>query len=53
MQIEEVRQKLSDRNIAEVARRLHVTRSYLSAIASGKKEPSANMLARIVEYLQQ
>lgn len=52
MNIETIRKKLTDRNLSEVARRIHVTRSYLSAIASGKKTPSAMMLARLSDYLE-
>lgn len=53
MSIEEIRERLSDRNLAEVARRLHITRTYLADIANGKRTPSGNMLARIAEYLKQ
>lgn len=52
MEIEKIRKMLSDRNLAEVARRMHVTRSYLSAIACGKKTPSKNMTARLLDYLE-
>ena len=50
--IEEIIKKLSDRNLSEVARRLHITRTYLADIANGKRVPSGNMLARISEYLE-
>ena len=51
MQLEEIKRRLSDRNLSEVARRLHITRTYLADIANGKRKPSGNMLARLAEYL--
>lgn len=35
MTLEEIKQKLSDRNLSEIARRIGVTRAYLSAIKTG------------------
>ena len=51
MTIDQIKKGLSDRNLAEVARRLSVTRSYLQAIRSGKVEPSMGMINRLSEYL--
>lgn len=51
MNIEEIRTALGDRNLAEVARRLSVTRSYLQAIRSGKVDPSWSMAKKLSEYL--
>lgn len=50
MTIEEIRNALSDRNLAEVARRLNVTRAYLSQICKGKP-CSEEMRKRLEDYL--
>jgi transcriptional regulator with XRE-family HTH domain len=51
--IEDIQEKLRDRNLAEVARAAGVTRSYISAIASGKRvNPSYEMLKKLSEVLQ-
>jgi transcriptional regulator with XRE-family HTH domain len=39
---------LRDTNHAEVARRVGCTRTYISFLASGKKQPSMEMAGRIV-----
>jgi len=52
LDLEQIKEKLSDRNLAEVARRISVTRSYLSGIASGKITPSYKMLKKISDYLE-
>lgn len=49
--IQEIRLKLSDRNLSEVARRLHISKAYLNEIANGKTHPSKNMMERLSEYL--
>ena len=51
MTIEEIKRRLSDRNLAEVARRIGVTRAYLSYIVTGSRTPNAEMLAKIEGYL--
>jgi transcriptional regulator with XRE-family HTH domain len=51
MTIEEIKRRLSDRNLAEVARRIGVTRAYLSYIVTGNRTPNAEMLAKIEGYL--
>lgn len=38
MTLELIKEKLSDRNVAEVARRLGVTRAYLNAVKNGSVE---------------
>jgi plasmid maintenance system antidote protein VapI len=48
----EIKAALTDRNLAEVARRLQVTRSYLQAIRSGRLALSERMRTRLTEYLQ-
>ena len=50
--IEQIADRMSDRNLAEVARRLGVTRAWLSAIINGKAKPSYDMLLKISEYLE-
>lgn len=52
MTIEEVRIKLSDRNLAEVARRIGVSRAYLSYIAKGVQLPSYEILEKLTRYLE-
>lgn len=53
MNIEEIKAALSDRNLAEVGRRLDVTRSYLSAIVTGKvTKLSDDMAAKLSGYLR-
>ena len=48
--IEEIRVKLSDRNLAEVARRIGVTRAYLSAICNGKSA-GYETIKKLSDYL--
>lgn len=50
MQLEIIKKKLSDRNLAEVARRIGVTRAYLSYIMNGNRTPSAEMLEKLEAY---
>lgn len=50
--IEEIREKMGDRNIAEVARRLDVTRAWLADIIKGRGKPSYSMLEKISDYLE-
>lgn len=49
---EQIAEKLSDRNLSEVARRLKITRPYLSAIVNGHKKPSYELLKKISDYLE-
>jgi hypothetical protein len=52
MEIEQIRKALGDRNLAEVGRRLGVTRAYLQYIRSGKVTSlSPWMHKKISEYL--
>jgi|AntRauMFilla1563_2_1112583.scaffolds.fasta_scaffold08492_2 plasmid maintenance system antidote protein VapI len=50
MLIEEIIEKLQDRNLAEVGRRMNITRAYLSQICLGRK-CSEEMRQRLEEYL--
>lgn len=50
--IEQIQERLSDRNLAEVARRLNVTRAYISALKNGKVKPSYPMLTKLSHYLE-
>lgn len=52
LSIEQIREKLKDRNLAEVSRRLGVTRVYLSAIRNGHVTPSYKMVAALSDYLE-
>lgn len=51
MTLENIREHLSDRNLAEVARRVGVTRAWLSAIKNGSN-CSDEMRFKIVRYLE-
>jgi hypothetical protein len=52
MEIEQIRKSLGDRNLAEVGRRLGVTRAYLQYIRSGKVTSlSPWMHKKISDYL--
>lgn len=53
MPLNEIIEKLSDRNLAEVSRRLLITRSYLSAIVNQKRTPSKEFQQRLSDYLQE
>lgn len=50
LSLTEIRHKLSDRNLSEVARRLGVTRSWLASIAKGAK-PSDEFQKKLSNYL--
>lgn len=50
--MQEIKLRLQDRNISEVARRISVTRSYLSAVANGSKVPSRAFQQRLSNYLE-
>lgn len=52
LSIEQIKSRMSDRNISEVARRLNITRPYLSNIINGKYKPSYDMLKKISDYLE-
>lgn len=52
MSLEQIRKALDDRNLAEVGRRLNITRSYLQAIRSGKMTPSKDTQDKLREYLE-
>lgn len=49
--IDEIKTRMADRNLSEVARRIGVTRVWLSYIVNGHRQPSADMLRRISDYL--
>ena len=50
--LEEIQERLSDRNLSEVARRIGVTGAYLSAIKRGVKvNPSYEMIKKLSEAL--
>lgn len=52
MTIEQIRQALTDRNLAEVGRRIGVTRAYLHGIKIGTvTKLSDDMQARLSAYL--
>lgn len=52
MEIEEIKKTLSDRNLAEVARRIGCTRAYLSAICKGRVDKlSDGMKDKLGAYL--
>jgi transcriptional regulator with XRE-family HTH domain len=51
MTLEKIRTALEDRNLAEVGRRLKVTRAYLSAVRKGIAIPSREMHYKLSVYL--
>lgn len=51
MSDDDIRNALTDRNLAEVARRLSVTRAYLHAIRAAKVPLSESMRQRLTDYL--
>jgi len=53
LSLEEIRERMGDRKIAEVARRLKVTRSWLSMVISGKVKASDKLMKRLSDYLKQ
>jgi transcriptional regulator with XRE-family HTH domain len=53
LNLEQIKEKLSDKNLSEVGRRIGVTRAYLSAICRGyASNPSYQMLKKISDYLE-
>ena len=53
LSIEEIRERLEDRNLAAVARKMKCTRSYLHYVRSGKQTPKdTDLLVRLSEYLE-
>ena len=50
--IEQIRDRLSDRNLAEVARRIDVTRPWLSAVVNDKVPVSDSMIEKLSNYLE-
>lgn len=53
LSIEQIREKLTDRNLAEVSRRIGITRAYLGMIANGSRIPSYATLKKLSDYLQE
>lgn len=50
--LDEIRRRLADRNVAEVARRLGESRQRIHKIATGKtKRPYADLWKRLSDYL--
>ena len=53
MSLDEIKNKLSDRNLSEVARRVGVTRAYMSAIKTGLViKLSESMHEKLTEYFE-
>lgn len=51
--LEEIKKKLADRNLSEVARRIGMHRQQLWLVASGlNKNPTLKTLKKISEYLE-
>jgi len=49
--MDQIRERMSDRNISEVARRIGVTRVWLSYILNGHHVPSKELQQRLSDYL--
>jgi len=54
LDLDQIREKLRDRNLSEVGRRLNITRSYLSFICkkNSTANPSYEMIKKISDYLE-
>jgi transcriptional regulator with XRE-family HTH domain len=52
LEISVIRKKLQDRNLSAVAKRINVTRAYLSNIRNGRVEPSKHMQTLLSMYLE-
>lgn len=53
LSIEEIRERLEDRNLAAVARKMNCTRSYLHYVRTGKQTPKdTDLLVRLSNYLE-
>jgi transcriptional regulator with XRE-family HTH domain len=52
LDITEIRRRLQDRNLAEVARRIGFTRAHLSNMYNGKTDGSYKMLKLLSDYLE-
>lgn len=51
--LEQIINRLADRNLAVVAREIGVTRAYLSAIRAGRaSNPSYDMVKKLSDYLE-
>ena len=50
--VEEIKIMLKDRNLAKVARAIGCSRATLSGYLRGEFNPSAEMLAKLSEYLE-
>lgn len=52
MTLEQIQESLKDKNLSEVARNVGVTRSYIHALAKGKRlNPSYEMLIKLSREL--
>ena len=49
--IDQIRERMGDRNISEVARRIGVTRVWLSYIVNGHCVPSPALQKKLSDYL--
>ncbi len=52
LNIDDIRKRLEDRNLAIVANRIGCTRAHLSNISTGKTDGSYRMLKRLSDYLE-
>lgn len=52
LDLEQIKKRLADENLSEVAGSINCTRAYVSHIATGrKKNPSYKMVKRLSDYL--
>ena len=49
--MDQIRERMGDRNISEVARRIGVTRVWLSYIMNGRSIPSPALQQKLSDYL--
>lgn len=52
--LEQIKEKLQDRNLSKVGREVKITPSYIAAIAKGtKKNPGYEIVKKLSDYLEE
>ena len=53
LNIEQLKERLSDRNISKVARKIGISRQYISQALSGREQASQNLVEKLNKYLEE
>lgn len=53
LNIDQIRKKMEDRNISKVARKIGVSKQFISQVLSGKDPASQNILDKLNKYLEE